>query len=124
MNRLIALLTAIVAVVLMAGTSFAGGIDHGSWGEFTGLTSGTVYTGTTGTTVMDRNGMNRGPEKVVTLNYETGQIHYGTIGQTIGTRGAIEEHYGVAPAWNEHEGAIGTIPKDYEENAEINMFLN
>lgn len=124
MNRLTAVLTAFVAVMLMAGTSFAGGIDMGSWEEFTGLTSGTALTTNhlAGVSAREANGITRGPENIITLNYEAGEINYGTVGA--GMKGSTEEHYGVAPAWSEEDLTSGTVTEAYEETPEMDLFLN
>lgn len=118
MNRLTPFLTAIAAVVLMAGTSFAGDIDHGSWQEFTGMAS---YTDNqlAGTNMADTNVLERSPNIGINLNYEIGEIDYVPVGQT---RGAINEYYGIAPAWSEPEGTLET--KAYEVTPEMDLFLN
>ncbi len=128
MNRLTAFLAAIGAVLLMAGTSFAGGIDHGSWQEYTGLTNGTVSADNhlAGVNATNRQGTERGPDKVITLNYELGEITHGTVGENIGSagsRGGVEEHYGVAPVWSEQEGAAATMAKAYTQTPEMDLYL-
>ena len=126
MKRLTSFLTAILAVALMTGTSFAGGIDHGSWDEFTALANGTGSFGynLAGGNVLAGNSEARGlVDNVVTLNYETGEINYGIAGQTVRPIETIEEHYGIAPAWSESEGMIGAIIKDYEVTPEMERYL-
>ena len=122
MNRLTTFLTAIVAIALLAGPSLAGGIDQGSWEEFTGMTSGTTYPDDhlVGLNVAERNAEARGAKMGVTLNYETGEINYVTAGET---RGGINEYYGVAPAWSETEGTLETTPKAYELTPAMERFL-
>lgn len=124
MKRLSVFLAAIVAVLLMAGPSFAGGIDMGSWEEFTGMTSGPVYI--PNHHVVVNKSQARSTAYVVTLNYETGVINYGTVGENTGiesSKGVIHEYYGVAPTWSESKRMTGTVPKSYEKTQEMDMFL-
>ena len=120
MKRLITILLALVAVALMAGTSFAGGINHGSWQEFTALNFGTNYLA--GTNETSRINRTEGPNTVVVLNYETGQVNYVRVGNHAGMTVPMktsEEYYGVAPAWSEHKGMTGTTVMNYKEGTEM-----
>jgi len=115
------------AVVLMAGISFAGGIDHGSWEEYTAMTQDTVNTDNQLARVngIDRRGKEPGTESVV-LSYEDCGIKYVTLGGNEavgGTPGVSDEHYGIAPSWGKPEGASEMTPKDEERTPEMDRFL-
>lgn len=122
-------LAAIAAVLLLGGTSFANGITHGSWEEFTGITSGTPYIENhiAATKGMKGIGTERGVDNVVTLNYALGEVTHGNVRESTGMKGATassEAHYGIAPAWSEHEEMAGTTVKDYDQIPEFDLFLN
>lgn len=122
MNRLTAFLTAFAALVLMAGPSFAGDVDHGSWDEYTAMTNSTVNTVHQLAGTNEIIGNKAGTKTVAIVNYEAGEINYVTVGTTSnieGAKGVVEEHYGVAPAWN-----VGAGTKDYELTPAMDLFLN
>jgi len=121
MNRLTAFLTAIAAVVLMAGPSFAGGVDHGSWDEFTAITNGTVNTVNQLAGADEGIGNKAGTETIAIVNYNAGEINYVTVGATPNVErveGVAAEHYGVAPAWN-----TGAAANEVELTPEMELFL-
>ena len=94
MNKLTVLCTAILAVLLLAGPSFAGGIGKDVKTSDAAVSG--VYTGDqlVGLSVIDREGEVIGKIKEVNLNSETGVINYVVLAER-GYLGIGEERHAV-----------------------------